>query len=271
LPKDRVLPRLNLFAKGNLDVRDTLHALTLDGEVRWNGVNTLLREANSDTIIRVRHETSTGSAMALVATGSVPPGLAERLLPLGPHSLAAQFGSALFEAAPNAFVLSIQGDVQFAPARHRDGGYLFYPHGAAGWPQSDRDWLAREFVATDLPPVDAAMADLAAVIERLRAASEAPVLVYNMSAVVPGEGVYCHAGLGDIFSTRIRRFNLALIELSQQTGISIVDVDRLFAEAGAGATKFDTIHFTPLGCRIVAAEVLRILGDYGLVEMAEAG
>jgi len=44
-----------------------------------------------------------------------------------------------------------------------------------------------------------------------------------------------------------------------------------FAEGGAGATKFDTIHFTPLGCRIVAAEVLRILGDYGLVEMAEAG
>jgi hypothetical protein len=72
--------------------------------------------------------------------------------------------------------------------------------------------------------------------------------------------------MDESLSTRIRRFNLALVELSRETGVSIVDVDRIVACGGAEALKLDATHLTAEGCRAVAEEVLRILRDYGLMD-----
>lgn len=266
------MQRLNLLAKGNLDVHDSLHSLVIDGQVRWNGVNTLLRERKSPVTIRIRHETSTGSEAVLAADGIVPEELAGLdLPPLAPYPLAAQFGRTLFEARADAHVLSIQPDVQVELGRHRRGGFLFHPQNLDHWPALWRDWLAAEFEPTGAPPVDLAMASMRAVIGRLRETSDAPILIYNMSSYIPGETVHCHAGMSDTFATRIRRFNLALVELSRQTGVSIVDVDHLFARHGAAALKSDATHFTAAGCRLVAEEVLRILADHGLIPDAGGG
>ena len=35
--------RVTMFAKGNLDLRDTLHSLRVGSKVFWNGVNELVR------------------------------------------------------------------------------------------------------------------------------------------------------------------------------------------------------------------------------------
>jgi hypothetical protein len=113
------------------------------------------------------------------------------------------------------------------------------------------------------------MRNLAAVMARLQRCSAAPILVYNLSAIVPGEWIHCHQGSGEILSTRIRRFNLALTELSEQTGISIVDVDAIVARAGADRLKVDYWHLTAEGCRLVAEEVVRILEDLGCLPAAE--
>lgn len=264
-PGARLLKRLNLFAKGNLDVHDSLHSLVLGGQVRWNGINSLARERGLPVTIRIRHETSTGSAAVLQANGAVPPEMADLQLPLAPYPLRTQFGRTLFETAADAYILSIQPDVQVKPGRHRRSGFLFYPQNVGDWPQTAKDWLQAEFEPTRLRDVDGAMADLHAVIREMRAVHDAPILVYNMSSVMPGESIHCHAGLDDVFSTRIRQFNLALVELSRQTGISIVDVDHLFAWHGASTLKLDATHFTEKGCELVAAEVLRILTDCGLL------
>jgi hypothetical protein len=76
--------------------------------------------------------------------------------------------------------------------------------------------------------------------------------------------------MDDILSTRIRQFNLALIELSQRSSISIIDVDRLVAAHGQQAMKLDTTHLTEHGCRVVAGEVLRVLADLGCLAGTEA-
>ena len=114
------------------------------------------------------------------------------------------------------------------------------------------------------------MHNLTRIIARLRERSRAPILIYNVSAVVPGDSVHCYEGMGEIFANRIRRFNLGLVELSRQTGISIVDVDTLLARAGADRLKLDTIHLNAEGCRLVAEEVVRILDDLGCFPLAKA-
>lgn len=263
------MKRLTLFAKGNLDVRDTLHSLWVDGEVRWNGINALLREHDAPLSIRVKHETCSRSDMLLAVDGTIPPELAARDLPLGAHGLRVQFGTSLFTERPDAYVLSLQPEIQIPLAVHRDGSYRFHAYGFESWPAEQRQWLRDTFTLSRSISVDESMANFQAVIARLRAGSDAPILVYNVSALVPGENIHCHAGMEDIYSTRIRRFNLALVELSQQTGISIVDVDRVIATHGAQALKFDTTHLNPAGCRAVAEEVLRVLLDHGLYDAGD--
>jgi hypothetical protein len=261
--------RLTLFAKGNLDLRDSLHSLRLGGERVWNGIGEIVRQRHPDWTVRVRHETWTRSDALLEATGAVPADLAARAPPLEAYPAASQFSTAVFEADPDAIVLSIQPDLTTSLVRNKRDDYLLLPNGWQTWPKDDQDWIRANF--TSVPPLDveSAMANFARIVERIRAASTAPILVYNVSAAVPGEQFHSHQGMQDAFSTRIRQFNLGLIQLSQKTGISVIDVDAILARAGADRSKLDALHLTAAGCRLVAAEVVRVLEDLGLFQPAE--
>jgi len=114
------------------------------------------------------------------------------------------------------------------------------------------------------------MRNFETIIARIRGRSAAAILVYNVSAVVPGESIHCHEGLDEILSTRMRRFNVALAELSQRSGISVIDVDAVVARAGADRLKVDAVHLTADGSRLVAGEVVRVLDDLGCFSMADA-
>jgi hypothetical protein len=258
--------RVNLFLKGNLDVRDSLHSLRLNGEVRWNGVNEILRARFPDTAIRLQHETWTRSDALLASDGEPPAELAERRLPLGAYPARVQFSHTLFDARADAIILSIQPDIATNLLRHREHGYLLHPADLAECAPGDLAWLRSSFEPIRALDPARSMENFRVIVDRLRHRSDAPILVYNVSSVVPGDRVHCHGGFDDMLSTRIRRFNLALITLSQETGISIVDVDAIVARHGADRLKVDALHLNADGCRLVAEEVVSILNDLGVVE-----
>ncbi|WP_156680298.1 SGNH/GDSL hydrolase family protein [Sphingomonas profundi] len=261
--------RLRLFAKGNLDLRDTLVACREDGVLRWNGINQLLRPRGISA--HVRHETATRSDALRAADGAVPAALAAVDLPPSAYPLSSQFSAALFDAAHDAVILSLQPDLMTVLARHRADGYLFYPDGYERWPAERRRWLAEHFIAEDPLSAEQAMWHLAAVVARLRRMSAAPILVYTVPAAVAGEWIHDHSGLAETLATRIRRFNLGLIDLSRDTGLSIVDVDAIVAREGAGRMTLDPLHLTAEGCRLVAEEVVRVLDDLGCLGDAACG
>ncbi len=256
------MKRLTIFAKGNLDVRDTLHSQRLGDRLAWNGINEILRERHACSA-RVKHETFARSDALLAADGTIPDALLRRGLPLSPYPLETQFGSALFDVDPDAYVLSIQPDISINLLRHRSEGFLFYPHNWPAWAEADQAWLKESFVSAGYLEPAESMANLRRIVEQLRARSAAPILIYNVSSVVPGENVHIYSGMEDLLSTRSRRFNLALIELSQETGVSIIDVDSILAREGATRLTYDTLHFNAGGCRAVAEEVVRVLDDLG--------
>lgn len=262
MAQDGRVERLTIFAKGNGDVRDSLHALIEDGALRWNGINAILGETHPGWRARVTHETLARSDALLRAEG-VPAILAERSLPLGPYGADRQFATRLFTEPADAIILSIQADVMNRPVAHRDDGHLFYPHDLDIWPDADRQWLIDQY--RPVPPLtpEQSMAALAAIIARLRTRGDPAILIYNLSPIMPWEWLHCHVGIGETLATRIRRFNLALIDLSRTTGISIVDVDSLVARAGADRIKRDAVALSAEGCRLVAGEVVRILADLG--------
>ena len=260
--------RLTVFVKGNVDVRDSLHFCRIGGEVVWNGINEVLRARDVERSVRVKHETWTRSDALLECCGTVPAAFAGRDLPLGAYSLASQFSNAIFTTTADAIVLSIQPDVTMSLMRHRREKFLFYPSDVETWAADDQVWLRSDYETSGMLSVDVAMNNLAALIARIRDHSEAPILIYNLSPIIPGEQVHCYAGLGETFSTRIRKFNLALAELSEDSGISIVDVDAILARHGADALKLDVVHLTPAGYRLLAEEVVRVLDDLGILHEA---
>jgi hypothetical protein len=257
------LARLKVFAKGNLDVRDALHSLRVGGRLEWNGINEVVRPRFPSAVVQVVHETWTRSDALLEAGGEVPGDLAQRNPPRGTHSLDAQFSTALFTTNADVIVLSIQPDVATTLVRHKDAGYLFHPGAWREWPDADQAWLRDHFVFAPLLDADAARRNFERIVARIRERSSAPIVVFNVSSVIPGDSVHCHQGLGDTLATRIRRFNVAVAELSQRTGVSVVDVDAVVARAGAARVKLDAFHLNREGCRHVAEETVRVLDELG--------
>jgi len=262
--------RITIFAKGNVDIHDSLHSCRIGGELKWNGINDSLKSAFPDVKVRLRHETLTRFDALLAADGTVPEAFDGHDLELGTYPLASQFSDKLFTTPCDAAILSILPDVATPLLRHKTEGFLFYPPPESeGWREQDRAWLRDNFVKDPLVDVETAMENLAAIVERLQADRDIPVLVYNMSPIIPGDMVHCHLGLDDIYSTRVKRFNLALIELSQAIGISIVDIDAIVARGGADRLKVDAMHLAPEGYEAVANEVVRILSDLGTLDSAD--
>jgi hypothetical protein len=259
--------RLNLFAKGNVDVHDSLHSCRIGGEVRWNGINDLIR-GGADTVVRLRHETWTRSDAILQADGTVPGEIAERQLALGSYPAPSQFSAALFENTADAIILSILGETATALVKHKRSGFLFYPSDSEKWSQPDRSWLKSDFDRQELLDVSTSMNHLRRIIDRIRERSDVPILIYNVCSIIPGETVHSLQGLGEIYSTRCRRFNLGLAELSEEVGCSIVDVDSIIGRAGVDNYKIDAMHLTPDGYRLVAEEVVRVLHDLGVITMS---
>ncbi|HLK25618.1 MAG TPA: SGNH/GDSL hydrolase family protein, partial [Caulobacteraceae bacterium] len=200
----------------------------------------------------------------------VPPELAERNLDLGAYPAETQFSNAFFEADCDAFVLSLQPSVKMSLWRHRRDGWMFMPENRSLWSAADKAWLHENF--DDLGPlgVEQAMRDLRELVARRRETSAAPFLIYDLCTALPGERLHVHTGMEDILSTRLRRFNLGLVELSQATGISVIDVDAILSREGADRLRYDAMHLNAAGCRLVAQEVADVLEDLGLFDRGSA-
>lgn len=256
---------IRIFARGNTDVRDSLLWSRVGGVLEWNGINEVLRARHPGVIAKVRHETCARIDL-IPLPGETPPSPPEELvrrLPAGVHPIARQHRSAIFDAPVDAVVLSLQSAVLTSLVRYRRDGWLFLPDAVDRWDAQSRAWLASECENVGPAPTEAALARLERLIEAVQERLDAPVLVYNLSPVIPGERTHCWLGAEDAIGLRVRRFNLGLMELATRQDFSIVDVDRLMACAGAERLKVDMVHLKAEGLRLVAEEVVRILEERG--------
>lgn len=258
---------LRIFARGNVDVRDSLLWSRVGGVLQWNGINTVLRARHPGVVAKVRHETC--ARLDLVPLPGEPPAgppaeLTSRL-PAGSHPYADQHRTALWDSPSDVVVLSIQSVVTNSLVRHRQGGWLLLPDELETWDAPARELLRREFENAGVAPLGPTVERL----ERLFGAIQdtgAHLLVYNLSPILPGERVHCWIGAEDSLGLRTRRFNLALAELSARLGFSVVDVEQVCARHGADRLKVDLFHLNALGWQLVAEEVVRVLEDRGCLD-----
>ncbi len=109
--------------------------------------------------------------------------------------------------------------------------------------------------------------DLVAVVDRLKVSGEVHVLVSNVSTFDPTDETSSLHGLDEEpVSMRAHRVNLALLQISHEIGISIIDVDRITAEAGGGKVIPTVLELSPEGSALVRDETVRVLADYGFFD-----
>lgn len=254
--------RLNVFAKGNVDVHDSLVYSRVNDKIEWNGLNVPLAERHPEWVVRARHEGCHRWDRAGIPAVPIPPDLSARKMNLGTMTLQSQFSSAFFAQPADIVALSIQGDVTNVLRRHRRDGYTFADTGLVS--ADDQRWFTEECEYLPRCTPRESMVSLVTILDAIRATSKATVLVYNMSPFAPGEKIDSYRGLEDVLSLRIRAYNLALFELANERhDFTIVDVDQIVARAGADRLKLDFMHYHREGYRLIATEVMRILEDRG--------
>jgi hypothetical protein len=194
-----------------------------------------------------------------------------------PHSLKEQhltdayyqahFKSGISDNIPDVIILSIEPDLCLPLWRHKTEGYYLSPEPGweQKWTESQQRWLKTDFDLFDQTSPENFQSDLAILVEEYFTRWNAAVLVLNASTIDPDDNLYTYRGLEDTLPLRTNQFNLALLRISMEKGISIVDVDRMVSEAGA-AHVLKSLHYSDEVNRTILQEIIRIIEDLGLVQ-----
>jgi len=112
------------------------------------------------------------------------------------------------------------------------------------------------------------MNNLAAIVAKIRERSEVPILIYNLSPIIPGDRIHCYAGLGETFCIPHPQVQPgARGAFRKQRNFD----HRCRHDRGAAwrrRVKLDAVHLKPQGYSLVAREVVRVLDDLGVLETA---
>ncbi len=173
------------------------------------------------------------------------------------------------EFPKSVVILSIAADVVRTVYRHKEHGYLVDP---GGWwlnrsidnvlPDLDvAEWFQQNFETTGRIPLEQFVENFARIITLLKERVGAPILVFNMLTVEPGNPTHNYQFVRNPHWLRRREFYLALVELSRTHDFHIVDVDRILKSVGILETQVDFGHFPMQAYQPMAEEAFRILRE----------
>lgn len=179
----------------------------------------------------------------------------------------AQFQTWMTDQNPGVIILSIEPDLCNPLWEHKTERYCFSPEPGweQSWTESQRNWLKTEFDPGGQISPSHYQSALEALVEEYYKRWDAAVLVLNASTLDPNDNIYTYRGVEDTLPLRTNQFNLALLRVSMETGISIVDVDRLVGEAGASHV-LQSLRYSKEVYKTILQEIIRIIEDLGLVK-----
>jgi hypothetical protein len=160
-----------------------------------------------------------------------------------------------------------------------DGRITVRVHDLSGTPIDEADIALAQLLASGEEPdlaicgfredVQGLNVDIAsgttAVIRRSKE-HDTRVIALNASTVHPGDAVSCYSGVGPTPGLTAHAIDLALIGLSMDEGISVIDVDRVIAELGGDEHVLDACAYSVAACEAIRDELVEVLADYGFFE-----
>ena len=117
-----------------------------------------------------------------------------------------------------------------------------------------------------LLPVQQSQENLSQIINYVKEKIGAYIIFYNCCTIDPSDQVYNYYQQKYTLSERIKQFNLALMKLSIQDGISIIDVDYQLARLGADQYVNKAFDYSAEAQKVICQEFLRVIEDVGFFE-----
>lgn len=174
------------------------------------------------------------------------------------------------EFPKNVIVLGIASDEVRQVYRHREHGFVVDPGG--WWLNQDLnnvlddlsvvEWFRKTFKRAGRMSLDDFRKNNARLVAETRERVGAHIVYYNTMVVDPANPTHNYQLVKAAHNVRRREFTIALAELSQDLGFSIVDVDRILKIAGA-EEQVDFAHFPVDRMMPIGAELHRILRSLG--------
>ncbi|HWT82202.1 MAG TPA: hypothetical protein VN648_25745 [Candidatus Methylomirabilis sp.] len=262
---------LRIFLKGNEDLTGSLLSREEGGRALDRSLRDLIAEKYGGSVkVEVFHEACGRSELLLQQLDGMSPPKDWRAIGLGDaaNGVMAECESRVFEESMDVLVLSLQPEITHSLWRHRQSGYLIYPHPSweRQWPPAWHQWFREQFSPVGLLQVDQFTDNYLRLIRAIKARLDVHILVYNCSSFDPNDRTHNYYGHDDTLALRIHKFNLALMKLSALEGISIIDVDRLLAELGAERHTLGALRYSPAAHQVICREFLRVLEDIGFFE-----
>ncbi len=173
----------------------------------------------------------------------------------------------LYQDGPKIVVLSLLADVVQPALRHRRENYRFVTLSAwqRRWTAAQRQWVQDQFVEEPVLDHATAAQNWRRILAGVQQNPDARIFLCNVFRHVPDQPAYCR-GATEGLAERIRRFNLLAIELSQETGLFLVDLDRTLAQHGARELQTDYRLGGPAAAAVGAQVLVWTLLKAGLDE-----
>lgn len=223
---------LSVFLKGNEDLADSLLAIGEGGQKLARGLRQRVSEAYEGRFdVKTFHERSGPSELLLAP--SLSSSLEHRSLADSegnPSLMALASPTRLFQVASDIVVFSLEPEI------------------------------------TGLVPVERFRQEFPQLVADIKERLAAHVIVFNCFTFDPDDHTCNYHGAQDTQALRALKLNLALIDISTEEGISIVDVDRILAELGGASNVTEAFRYSPQACELIRDEFLRILQDIGFFE-----
>lgn len=270
-------PTIRILVKGDRDVIDSLLPLTQGGEKLEKGLQDLINEKYDRAFqIEIIYEPSGRSDLWLQQLekitslnelhdseqlGSFPSKQLETLL-------TRQSPTSLLAADIDIIVFSTQAEITKHLWQHRPTGYLIdIPE---DWEQQrsevEKQDFQEFFSSTGLLSADQSQTNFSQLVQFLKEKTDAYIICYNCCDFDPSDRTTNYYNIGETLRLRIQKLNLALLKLSMQEGISIIDVESLLAELGAGQHVIAALNYSPEADRAICQEFLRVIIDVGFFE-----
>jgi hypothetical protein len=258
-----------LFIKGNEDLVDSLLSRADGGSRLEKGINVCVAEAYEGkfTLEVIRETAVTTDVLLQQLNGVSFPG-AWREQGLDDDFLTAQFNSNLLNEEADIIVLSILPDLLFPRWRHQGDGVLICPplDWQQRWSSEQRDWFMQNFSLVGKMQADEYKENMTQLVQMLKEKTPAHIILMGASSFDPDDMTHNLHGIEDPQTLRILRFNLVMLQLSQESGVTIIDVDRILAEMGCGEHVNHLFNYSDETYKTICEEYVRVLTDVSFFE-----
>jgi len=108
--------------------------------------------------------------------------------------------------------------------------------------------------------------NLVEIVRLIKEKMGAYIIFFNCCALDPEDRLHNYHNREDSFSVRVQKLNLALMKLSMQEGISIIDVDYILGELGGDRHVLQALDYSAAAWEAISLEFLRVIEDVGFFE-----